>query len=526
MIDTRLWLVIKTGANQRFIFGSHKRRLNVGGSYLVTRLPAWVNKACGDRPEVEQVVNVSGIAQLLVPDVKTAREIIKSVTTQALNEAPGLEVWGWFEEEPDTTTSLADRLSAAMWRLEEVRANLVPVEVRNPGNPFVERCGVTRRPAAWPRQKVLKQFVAPVIHKQVAVAEKALRRIRDDIIGPELSDAVLPLEKLDEDVTEDGWVAVVHADGNGFGQLLMDLSSHYEDDYIDKLKGLSKALDVVAQRALQEAIAHVNEWWVTSRREEPSDDVAPRTGWILPLIVGGDDLTAIVDAGLARRFTEAYLHEFELATAGSQEISEIAEKVFHRGYLTACAGIAVVKPTHPFFDAYTLAEELCQSAKRVKNYQIPVSAYDMHIAHEAAGRSITAIRGFGWEASDYDPGPVVISVPDDGAPTAGTDTEVSAERVELDYRLATKLDKAIDALSGGFLTASQTHRVRTALTRPIDSAARKHEVDSIIASYRLSPDPEVAAAADGVEIWLTAPDTARWGLLAIDVAEVESALRS
>lgn len=520
------WLIIKTGGNQRYIFGSNKRRLNVGASRLVTMLPAWVRSATKDDAQhVREVVVVSGVVQLLVDDADVARKIVEQVTRQALRDAPGLEVWGWFEEKPPPGESLSSRLQIALRRHEQHRSRLVPSELRNPGIPFSERCAVTSVPAAFRRGGVRfgddQVHVAPSCHAQDAAASEALRSIKNVVLGAELAGAVLSLANLEKDVTNAGWVAVVHADGNGFGQMFADLGREFPGDkpYREVLGELSRELEVVARDGLRRAVDDV----ATSMAQ-------PRQEWLLPLMVGGDDLTAVVDARLARPFVEAYLRAFEECSGQSTTVAKVARSILGTDHLTACAGVAIVKPTHPFSQAYDLAEALCESAKtRVRAISSRrVSAYDIQVFHEAAGRRLADVRASGAAggamAAVREEGPFVTS----DLPEAGSGGDVGGGDEEwLRQHSATLLSEAVDELAGGLFSRSAAHDVRTALTD--GPAAFAHRRDVLVARFALAPrrDDDGARQQRGgvvaVEAWLARHERTR-GLTALDLVDVETAV--
>ena len=93
---------------------------------------------------------------------------------------------------------------------------------------------------------------------------------------------------------------------------------------------------------------------------------------VLPLVIGGNDMTFACHAGIATVLVREFLDEFRLRTARQETLAELAGPltgtgaVVRPGGLTASAGIAIVKPHHPFSGAYELAADLCESAKVVK----------------------------------------------------------------------------------------------------------------------------------------------------------------
>ena len=93
------------------------------------------------------------------------------------------------------------------------------------------------------------------------------------------------------------WLAVVHADGNGLGQLFIDfeqwvkaLENENENktatgrDYIRRYREFSSALDAISRETFREAVEAV---W---------DAESPRALPVVPVVVGGDDLTAVMSS--------------------------------------------------------------------------------------------------------------------------------------------------------------------------------------------------------------------------------------
>lgn len=150
---------------------------------------------------------------------------------------------------------------------------------------------------------------------------------------------------------ENSWIAVIHADGNGLGNLIQN----YGDKLIEnqEFKKFSDAIQTATEKACQLAFREIIE--LEKSKKYP----------VRPIIIGGDDLTIIIRADLALKFTESYLTHFEETTQDAfKELK--TEKV--KGGLTACAGIAYVKDHYPLHYALQLAEDLCKDAKNlVKN---------------------------------------------------------------------------------------------------------------------------------------------------------------
>ncbi|HEX4606990.1 MAG TPA: hypothetical protein VH092_02175, partial [Urbifossiella sp.] len=171
------------------------------------------------------------------------------------------------------------------------------------------------------------------------------------------------------------WLGVVHADGNGLGQVFLKFHDYArttsDDEYVSRLRAFSDAVNAAAEAAFREALAGV--------RWGQSDDQRAKSLPVVPIVLGGDDLTVVMDGSHAIRFAVDYLAAFERITSADRVITPIMKAAYPDtdGRVTACAGVAVVKLHYPFSAAYHLAEELIQSAKLfAKSFNPPQSGVD------------------------------------------------------------------------------------------------------------------------------------------------------
>lgn len=145
-----------------------------------------------------------------------------------------------------------------------------------------------------------------------------------------------------KDLTDkNDWIAIIHADGNGLGQIVAT-----KNKKSGELKEFSEKLDAATVKAAQQAYNDV----IKSPKYNPYGEKIP----FRPVVLGGDDMTIICRASLAMRYATSYIHHFEENTQKNGE--DIA--------LTACAGIAYMKSSYPFHYGYHLAEALCEEAKK------------------------------------------------------------------------------------------------------------------------------------------------------------------
>jgi CRISPR/Cas system-associated protein Cas10 (large subunit of type III CRISPR-Cas system) len=169
-----------------------------------------------------------------------------------------------------------------------------------------------------------------------------------------------------EEITKSGknsWIAVIHADGNGLGQILQSKGSEISTG--EKNKAFSEAIENATKNAVQKIFKNV----ITDNVDKPFDKSKYKYP-IRPIVLGGDDLTVIIRADLALDFTYQFLKEFEKSS--KTEFSSL--NIEGLTGLTACAGIAFVKESYPLHYALNLAEELCKDAKKKVKKGLPLSS--------------------------------------------------------------------------------------------------------------------------------------------------------
>ena len=419
-------VLIETSGNQRYIFATNKLRENLGASEITWRVGTelvleavdslrgegatrlwdsedpWsftgrlTNQAANPRIEdgaaIEVIVATSGKALLLVRAEEMAREIVRRVTRRAAIEMPGVDVTGVISK-PFTWNSdpIHAVVKAVHERHEEVRAARPGPESRFHRLPIVAGCTTTGLPAAdvdWRNPEPGKERSASALAKREYV-DKARKRLNRLLEKREYFARSLAAV-IEQDALEGDWLAIVHADGNGLGEIFLRFDeisgcTRAQDnrDHVDKLRSFSMALEDCTKQAFLAALDGLPTLPASrGKRMVP----------VVPLVMGGDDLTVLLDGRCALAFTVTFLRAFEQLT--KRKVRDIAGRVSPGNpRLGICAGVAVVKPHFPFFTAYSLAEELVRSAKQVKTKcQGPCSALDVHIHHDASGADLDRIR--------------------------------------------------------------------------------------------------------------------------------------
>ena len=190
-------------------------------------------------------------------------------------------------------------------------------------------------------------------------------------------------------------IAVIHIDGNGVGGVMRDLAK--TKDSVDKnvfkeqvgcgrsdpdsLRRLLLNINERLQRAVEMAFA--GAWADIARMAERDAGAAGRPYTaipVVPVIVGGDDVTVITSGDYALPFAARYLGRYEDETEKDPLLRHLTPPSGSRtGPMTAAAGVAVVRRNFPFHLAYNLAEKLVEGAKSVgKTTRPPCSTLGYH----------------------------------------------------------------------------------------------------------------------------------------------------
>lgn len=146
------------------------------------------------------------------------------------------------------------------------------------------------------------------------------------------------------------WIAIIHCDGNGLGSVVQSIC---KDEQLSKKfsEKLDKATIESAQIAF-DTIASKTDIDGKYKFFNPKKFIPIR-----PIVLSGDDFTVICRADFALEYISVFIENFQEKTSFISDYNIGMER------LTACAGIAFVKSSFPFYYGYSLSEELCKTAK-------------------------------------------------------------------------------------------------------------------------------------------------------------------
>ena len=157
---------------------------------------------------------------------------------------------------------------------------------------------------------------------------------------------------------KDSTLAIVHIDGNSMGKRIKALMEH-ETNYqqaMDKMKKVSESINISFQKAFEQMEEKVTEW----AERTPGEDVKKR--YIRKIICAGDDITFVCTGKLALTLVEVFVHVLNQKEMYSDENS--GKENPEKKRFSVCAGIAYMYSHFPFSDAYRIAEQCCENAKK------------------------------------------------------------------------------------------------------------------------------------------------------------------
>ena len=422
-------VMLETNGNQRFVFTSPRQRENIGASYLLTMLAPWTLAAAQDLGIDATPVSVSsGKIILTVPDEPSARRLIGAVTRQVLALAPGMDVSGVFKEITSLTEDELRDIHVVANRYNLARP---PAEARFAQIPYLVRADDSSLPAA-PASRILggmppeerayslssqvkRACSLKARNRLVAQARESISFRHDDEFIERLAKSLKTLEDaFDPDPLAQGAgdvpgedaaatrpvidlskIAVIHIDGNGVGGVMRKLADAKErvdatvfEEQVgckrndpDSLRRFLLNINERLQRAVEMSFAEA--WADIARLAERDAEAAGRSYTavpVVPVIVGGDDVTVITSGDYALPFAACYLGHYERKTGEDPLLRYLTPpEGSATGPMTAAAGVAVVRRNFPFHLAYGLAEKLVDGAKAVgKTTGPPCSTLGFH----------------------------------------------------------------------------------------------------------------------------------------------------
>lgn len=382
-------ILFDTMSIQQYVFGSNKLKDNLGASYIVEHVYKYLEEKVGIKSNELDIGYIGGgNALFFTTSEKKAKEIVKEFTTEILWKFSGLSVAaavkGDFINEIDDYQSAIHKLFQA---LAENKGKHIPINTIS-SHGITDVCRFSSLSVeniqVYPDGKIelMSSLTAAKRLSENEVLKLGSALIKESKI-PNIYQFADELDHLGQKKGEDSHIAVVHIDGNGFGKHFVNKESVRE----------TKELSEKVKKAVKTAFIHLLLSY--SENEEKIKHLLGDYNYynnilpIRPIILGGDDVTFVCHGKLGIWFAEKFMENFN-----SNYIDDDSEIPF-----SSCAGIAVVKTKYPFYRAYQLAEELCNSAKsRRKKFMEEKETtdggnwIDFQLAYSGLGNTLEEVR--------------------------------------------------------------------------------------------------------------------------------------
>ena len=410
-------MVMGTVSLQRYIFQSNRLKENIGASSLAKYwfdeglVRAFKDASCsfdrsawagyvedpercapktssGAGTDVSIIYVGGGNAALLCRDEDTARKVVRVWSSNLLGGAPGLRIAAGYGAVSGSLRKAYLEALNDLARCEEALPFGAPLHAL----PVVRTCITTGLPASepsWERDEEDQWISRSAARKRRQVGSDSNLGLAQMTIADEFKD-VLKGRKFAVDLDSLGGcegqshVAVVHADGNGMGELLMNLvyGNADGDEFLHHLRVFSASVSRLARHALEETLKYFEK-----ALQALGNDLSLNTGIfpLRPIVYGGDDLTFVCDGRVGLDLAACYLKKFsegKVTVGGEQRCVD------------ACAGVAIVPTKFPFARAYGFAEELCGLAKHKRRQKGSTGSWiDFQLVQGGTARSVSALRG-------------------------------------------------------------------------------------------------------------------------------------
>lgn len=400
---------------QGYVFGSNKLKTNIGASVNVaTIFSRTIKNTLGekfpldswlDNPEKIVIFNdeqmpaevgyIGGGNALLIfrndGDQSLAEKFVQEWSRRVLLEFPGIVPAAAISQpfSKEENENIPDKILSPLFRQLSVEKNKAVPITTIPRHGITAECSVTGLSAeVFDDDKNVKKWVSSVNMSKTNSAAMLIDREFSELTASESSEEsekanylfTFTEEKLGQTEAHNH-IAIVHIDGNSMGNQFQSCK------------------DLAERRKLSIAVADRTKfaWEATTKKllnkmkKLTDDKIIAQEKYkkytLLPLrniILNGDDLTFTCNAQLAFWLTEELL---KTMCAKPLDISGL-EKEY---YMSACAGIAIVKTKFPFYRAYKLAEELCSNAK-IKGREKRESWFDFEIVYGGLSGDLDQIR--------------------------------------------------------------------------------------------------------------------------------------
>ena len=413
---------------QDFIFQTNELKHIVGASELVAQICTTAFEEFAVKSGGESIVRAAGNIKYVFDDLEDCKKAFRNFPKKIMQFAPGITVSqavAAFDNDSQFGNAI-DKVE----NLLKTQRNKACKSVLS-GLMGIKRANNTGLPATH-------------INKNGAYLDESTTKKEEEAFYETrvLCKKSFNKEKLQHDniaydikqiTGKNDWIAIIHADGNGLGKVVQKVGKNK-----DVFREFSQKLDEATTAAAHAAYDNLK-----FANKISEDKVIP----IRPVVLSGDDMTVIIRGELAIEYAKVFMDAFKSQTKKLLGHILRGNEVFADGkdFLTACAGIAFIKSSYPFYYGYQLAEELCGQAKkdtkaiakeRGSEDNLPDSCLMFHKVQDSfitdydaiAERELTVISDNNNRIPLFKAGPYYMELPKEGKFTV-SDLENSSKRL-------------------------------------------------------------------------------------------------
>jgi len=363
---------------QSYIFGSNRLKTNIGASYIIEHLvfkeiiPLVLSEMASAtwndgrmekwkeqpnkyllREDEEERVEIGyiggGNALLIFREENFAREFVAKYSKKILEYFPGLKVAfgiGEFHYEGDAYKDCRNELTKNL----QYNRNFYALSTMPFKYGIVDDCVYSNEGQELYYRNEDK-YISSLTFSKLKYLDEAKSALSAELLKDSASEEFTFTDDLEQfGLPEDkGYIAIVHADGNGMGKRFRECGNLSETRKLSA--GVANYAKKVMSKLIEDFIAKKSDLEKTGfefKRDE-GRIILP----IRPIVSGGDDLTFVCDGRLG-----LYLAKKLLELMRKEEVEDDVN-------IEACAGVAIVHTKYPFYRAYQMTEELIRVAKKI-----------------------------------------------------------------------------------------------------------------------------------------------------------------
>ncbi|WP_019537483.1 Cas10/Cmr2 second palm domain-containing protein [Paenibacillus ginsengihumi] len=359
-----VYAYIDISQKQEFIYRHNKLKVNLLNSYIIKKLTEdmgqqkfeagptlSLNKFLAEW-DVHFVYSGGGNSIIRFPDKELAMKFVNEYSLEVLKVYPEVELYISTVDDAEYDAEDADRdqkIRLSLLKKADQLKDRRKARFRR-WSYGIEKIDETGKPVRLRSNEELNGepdragAVNPIERVDQEAAKAYLYRKWEQLTKQSSFETTDELQEYRKDEQSKSYIGVIAIDGNQMGEMVRNTKT------FEELGEFSSAIENIYFQAVQEAL-----------RSYPPEEKAKR--FVTPVVMSGDDLCLIVRGESAVQIAANIVKQIQEISKQMKHTSPLLSRVMTAPYLTACAGVAIVKVTYPFYDAIKAAERLCHQAK-------------------------------------------------------------------------------------------------------------------------------------------------------------------